>query len=315
MKIFTVEPGYIYREFTHDFPAGFEKFSKYAGIAIPIICLNPQWSIPFALGLGAARAAGSCYELYKSPTCAHLLAAQMAVISLVGTVFAHPFGMLISTAHDMIIELSICYNTASRDHLEATLFSLGKVVNNSLYFALFFHAGPQLYICSLIVQGALQLFRAKMEMNETEYLVAAGNIVLGLIRFNQARGEMVAYRESSRVATPPQKSAIKIEAPSKGELHTIVAIGNNTMGWSTNVVEADLAPHDITLIFTDYWDQDSLFGGTPLRVGSRVFAYPATLEELALAREENRGKFTTPNYWIEALNGQRWRVKRSGYKP
>lgn len=213
-----LEPVYYHREYAHDVGEQSSKNSRLdqskrvAGVALTFLSLYKPFSFPISLGMGAVRSWTCIVQLCSSieqgnPRAAsyQLLQTAIAIIALAGTIFAHPLGMLITTGHDVIFELSslVCHLEVGeyRQAAESCL----SIVNNLLYLALMVNGGWELVIISLAAQILLGIYHSQAEFRKGNYLEGTGHLLITMVRGGQLVGPVQRW-EARREA---QGSAAK----------------------------------------------------------------------------------------------------------
>lgn len=197
------EPDYYHREYVNDID---EKpvedtcgslCQRVTLVALPFLSLYKPLSFPLSLAMGAMRTWTCMNQLIVSiqqgdlkDVCYQFIQTAIAVIALVGTIFAHPLGMLITTSHDLIIEVyHLLQNLHSGDYQKA-LENCANIVNNALYLALFLRGGLEIAIASLGVQIMLGLYHSMSEFRKGNHLEGFGHLLMGMIRGNQLAGQV-----------------------------------------------------------------------------------------------------------------------------
>jgi ankyrin repeat protein len=198
------EPIYYHREYKNDISdVKFEETSltdqckRVALVALPFFSLYKPLSVPLSLGMGGMRTFTSIIQVIESikvggakDISLAVLQTGIAVIAFASTVFAHPLGMLISTGHDLVLEISqLIINLANGDCEKAIGSCLG-IINNALYLALFLDGGLELAIVSLAVQILIGLYHSQAEFREGHLLEGAGHLVMSMVRGNQLAGQV-----------------------------------------------------------------------------------------------------------------------------
>ncbi|MES1224782.1 MAG: hypothetical protein ABUT20_55335, partial [Bacteroidota bacterium] len=197
------EPVYYHREYENDISKKSEENSwshncqRVALIALPFFSLYKTLSLPISLGMGALRTWSNANLLLTSIQQGnrkdipyHLLQTMIAVISLAGTIFAHPFGMLITTGQDLVIETIHLVHHLQKGEYKEALESCANIINNSLYFALFLHGGLEIGIASLAMQIMLGIYHSHKEFGDGNYLEGAAHLLMGVVRGYQLAGQV-----------------------------------------------------------------------------------------------------------------------------
>jgi exopolyphosphatase/guanosine-5'-triphosphate,3'-diphosphate pyrophosphatase len=197
------KPTYYHREYKNDITEPKEECSPWihqsqrvAKVALPFVSLYQPLSRPLSLALGSLRSYSSITELMSEISKGntkdipyHLLQTTIAVLSLAGTLFAHPLGMMLTTGHDLVVELiSLHAHCQAGDYAKA-LESSANILNNSLYLALFLHGGLELTIASFAMQILLGLYHSRNEFKNGNYLEGTGHLLMALIRSHQMAGQ------------------------------------------------------------------------------------------------------------------------------
>ncbi len=154
--------------------------------ATPFLALYKPFSFPLAIGTGALRIGSSVVLLAQARTPEELFSESfrtaIAVISLAGTIFAHPLGLLISTSYDVILELyTLSQNVKDGKSAEA-LQSCLKIVSHILYLSLFVKGSLELALCFFAVQMVTGLLEARHEFAEGRYIATAGHVIMTALR-------------------------------------------------------------------------------------------------------------------------------------
>ena len=114
-----------------------------------------------------------------------MLQTSIAVIALAGTIFAHPLGMLISTGHDLIIEIVHLIEHLKNGEYQKAMEDCLGIINNALYLALFLHGGLEIGIASLAMQILIGLYHSQAEFKEGHYIEGTGHLLMSMVRGNQ----------------------------------------------------------------------------------------------------------------------------------
>ncbi len=166
-------------------------------VALPFFSLHKPLSLPISLTMGGLRSVmctSNLIESIRSGNCSDiaymLLQTVIAVIALAGTIFAHPAGMLITTGHDLIIELThLIHHLYVGEHRKA-LESCLNIANNALYLVLFLDGGLEMAIASLAVQILVGLSHSMNELQNGRWLEGAGHLLMATVRGNQLSAQV-----------------------------------------------------------------------------------------------------------------------------
>lgn len=197
------EPAYYHREYSNDIRkkdsdnAWIHQAQRAALVALPFISLYKPLSFPLSLATGSMRAFTSIAQLlenmrrgdsYNIPYA--MVQTAISVIAVVGTIFAHPFGMVISTTHDLSIEIAQLIDNLKAGQYPKAMEHCLNVVNNALYLALFINGGLGITIASLGMQILIGLYHSQAELKRGRYLEATGHLCMSMIRGRQLSGHL-----------------------------------------------------------------------------------------------------------------------------
>lgn len=196
-------PEYYHREFENDYNTGTSEESwaslgkRYSLVALPFISFYKPLGFPLTLVSGGLRTWSCASHLPKSFQTSdirlisyHLFQTSIAGISLVGTFFAHPLGMVMATGHDLIIEVENLQRHLRENNIEKAIESCLNIVNNSLYLALLIRGGLELAVASLAMQVLMSLYHSQAEFKKGHSLEGGAHLLMGMVRCNQLRGQI-----------------------------------------------------------------------------------------------------------------------------
>lgn len=172
---------------------------RVAFATLPFFSLYKPFSFPLALGMGGIRVWQSFDNLlgaFQKQDAADkdklhaLIDASISIISLAGTIFAHPLGMCITTAYELIVEITICKELLAKEDLAGASESFMKILNHSLYLACIGFGGLELSIASISVQLLLSVYSARTEFLKGHYIEATSHLLMSLVKGNQLRGQI-----------------------------------------------------------------------------------------------------------------------------
>jgi hypothetical protein len=237
LNILLKEPSYYHREYSNDTESprnpswsdqtNCEKAQRVLNVALPFITLYKPLSFPVSLGMGAMRTVSRISQLVicikdgkdTETTAYQTLQTAIAIISLAGTILAHPLGMLITTAQDLVIDVTKLVEHMKNGDYKKALECCGNILNNTLYFALFLNGGLELSIASLGVQILIGIYHSQEEFKKGNFLEAAGHLGIALIRGNQMKNQI-------SILNHKWKMELLIKSQENQELYA-----NNEMKW------------------------------------------------------------------------------------
>ncbi len=180
--------------------------------SLPFLTLYKPFSFPVSLGIGALRVGISAVQLAKAieegdakQIFSELTHTAVAVISLAGTIFAHPLGMLISTGYDLILEFRTLVQHMREGKYQEALESCIKILGHALYFAVFIHGGPEIAMCFFAVQILTGILEARHEFVAGHYIAGVGHALMSMLRGGQLVGQVKALQTQREVKQLIQK--------------------------------------------------------------------------------------------------------------
>jgi hypothetical protein len=201
------QPVYYHREYKNDIPnvkseesqehSLADQCKRVAFVALPFISLYKPLSFPISLAMGGLRTVTCVQQLIESIKSGNskeipyaMLQTAIAVIALAGTIFAHPLGMLISTGHDLIIEVAHLIEHLKKGEYQKAIEDCLGIINNALYLALFLHGGLEIGIASLVMQILIGLYHSQAEFRKGHYIEGVGHLLMSMTRGNQLAGQV-----------------------------------------------------------------------------------------------------------------------------
>lgn len=159
----------------------------------------------------------------------------ISAVAVAGTIFAHPVGMLVSTTHDLFIEVCQLIHHLQNNNPKEALNSCLSLFNNALYLSLFMYGGLELSILSLVGQILLGLYHARNEYQSGHWLEAAGHMGMALVRAKELLPQVNAFDKPS--SAPSQDKAADSAVPQTNAPNPkilseqIKEYENNSGGW------------------------------------------------------------------------------------
>jgi hypothetical protein len=217
------EPSYYHRNYANDVgcdetaeQAQAHLLQRVALVSLPFLSLYKPLSMPISIGMGAVRIITSLSGLHaaiqlgdRKEVAYQLLQTAASVAALAGTIFAHPAGMLITTAHDLAIEAAHLARHIKSGDKQKALESCANIINNLLYLALFLHGGLELSIASLAVQILIGLYHSQAEFRNGNYLEGSGHLLMSMIRGGQVATGVKMLRLQSEIRDILKDTGIK----------------------------------------------------------------------------------------------------------
>lgn len=177
-------PPYIHRNFQNDLPHYKDQACRIASATLPFLTLYRPCAYPLSLAMGGLRVITALRENKDSFRALHVTAAVAAVA---GTLFGHPLGMLIATAHDLFLDLHGVIKGLQDGDYRQSMTGLLQALNNTLYLGLFMGGGAPLLAASLSLQFLSGINRSYAHFQKGgERLEGTSQLLMALIRGHQA---------------------------------------------------------------------------------------------------------------------------------
>lgn len=144
-------------------------------VAIPFFSLHQSLRFPVSIAMSTLRVWNSDDQ--------DIIGKGVAIASLAGTVFQNQCGMMVTTVHDIFIEIN---KVRKENNKEEAVKSLIKIVNNLIYLALISRGGLELSIISFAMQAAINLIQCRDEFKKDRWLESVANLVLAGVRLGQS---------------------------------------------------------------------------------------------------------------------------------
>ncbi|MES2122774.1 MAG: hypothetical protein V4492_08375 [Chlamydiota bacterium] len=240
--------GYFHRDFRNDLGTPAHDYSlhdmaqRIALVALPFASLYKPFHFPLALGTGALRLYTNVTALMESVKqgdtdkaayqCAQTV---ISTAAFAGTVIAHPFGMVLTTANDLVIDVAQLGMYLKMKNYEKVMERCGKIASNTLYLAFILDGGLKLAVGSLASQALLGLYESQKEWKAGNWLEAAGHFGMTLARCRQLQIRVKSLQADVHIQDENHK---RIEEPIQmAENHKrveerIKTHESNSKGWS-----------------------------------------------------------------------------------
>lgn len=217
------EPPYFHRQYENDIPKKEKAQKKEEGgiydqcvrvglVALPIISLYRPFSKSLSLFSDCSRTITSLLGLIQNLSEQNIkgsakasLDLLLAISSLAATIFLHPLGMCITTAHDICISLYKIYLAINEGNKEEVIKQLLQITTNSLYLALMVYGSLEMQIASLALQVIWEGFNSLDELKNKNYLEFASHLLMAAIRMNQMIPQLKLLKQQKELQAAIQK--------------------------------------------------------------------------------------------------------------
>ncbi len=201
-------PSVYHREYENDLPKPNEvtdntlsQFLRVTQVALPFISLYKPLGQPLSIVLGSTRVISTVAQMIEAISSKDanaigkkVLEVAIASTALACSILAHPLGMIVTTAHDMVINVSqLIQAFYDQDYKKAAEVGL-HLLNNALYLGSFAFGSLQWSIASIGMQVFIGFYHSCDEFKKGNYLEGCGHLLMAGIRGKQMYGQVQALK-------------------------------------------------------------------------------------------------------------------------
>lgn len=166
-----------HRDYSHDYPDQKSNIIKRVALAaVPFLSLHRSLRVPMSIAMGTLRIWNTSSK--------NILGTMVAIAALAGTIFQHKLGSIITTIHDILIEIN---HVRKAPNLEEALKGLFKILNNLVYLALMTYGGLELSIIAFAMQTVLNLIQSRDEFKKGRWIEGVANLLMAGVRIYQTQ--------------------------------------------------------------------------------------------------------------------------------
>ena len=188
------KPPYYHREFENDInikptSAFTNQIKRITLVTLPFISLYEPLGKILSFTMDSAR----CYTFIskvdfradKKELAFAMFNTALAVTALAYSFFEDPTGLLITTVHDLVLNVGTLMEAINSHDSKTALEVTAQIVNNLLYLALFSTGSLEILVLSMATQILLKGYRSLDEFKKDNYLEAIGHLLMSGIKSNQ----------------------------------------------------------------------------------------------------------------------------------
>lgn len=208
-----------------------ETVKRITAIAIPFLNLYQPTAILVNIGMGGVKIYSHikvsviCLQNSEWALCGkECVQLAFTVGSIALSILMPAVGILVSNTVQLALDVHrFATSLFKGEFFEAAkaLLSIGHTV---IYLASIFYASPEIILISIIAQAAMEFYRSASEFQQGRYLECLANLVMGLIRCQQARpylktvnrnllGKSLTQDQLKEFISQAKAAAKKIEGP------------------------------------------------------------------------------------------------------
>ncbi len=171
---------HFHRDFENDVPQKEGLLNEALSASLPIFSLYRPFGRALSIGANASRLFFTAKEWDRSVEKMGNLA--LSIAALAGGIFHNNTAMMITTSHDILLNLKALKNSEDK-LLEGT-----KLLNNIAYITLIFYGSLELQILSLATQILTNLASSCTNYKKGRYLESGSELFMAAIRTKQMHG-------------------------------------------------------------------------------------------------------------------------------
>jgi hypothetical protein len=114
-----------------------------------------------------------------------VLDAALAIATIAGTILSHPAGMMITTCHDMGLNVYYCCGAIKKHDTFEAIKQIAKLTNNTFYLLTMVYASIEIQIASLTIQVVVYSISSIHEFKEGDWIEGTADFLMAAIQTNQ----------------------------------------------------------------------------------------------------------------------------------
>ncbi len=189
------------REYSNDAPQQTELYKRVALATVPFLSLSSTLRLPVSIAMGSLRVWNADHN--------DIFQTAVSVASLVGTLLQHRAGMVITTGHDLLLEIQ---KLVKQDNWEDAATSLVKILNDMVYLSLLTLGGLELSIVAFALQMVINLLQSKDEFKQGRWIEGCSNLLMAGVRLQQVHTQYQQLKRNWEIEAAIKKICV-------GELH------------------------------------------------------------------------------------------------
>lgn len=187
----------LHRDFENDGPKSSDLATRVFLASLSVGSLYRPFGRALSIGTNFSRVffAGKDFDLSFEKT-GNL---ALSVAAVAGGVFYSQIGMMITTSHDILINLREIFNEDPSKTFGHKALDGVKLLNNVAYITLLVLGSLEMQILSLAAQILLNLGTSIVEYGNDRYLEASVNLLLGGVRIGQIQGYVELWNRRRKI--------------------------------------------------------------------------------------------------------------------
>ena len=166
---------------------------------LPFIALHKPFGRGITLIVDTSRSVYSLGQLISNKNSKELIKTAITILALIGTIFAHPMGLFISTLSDLGYDISQMINLLLKNQGEKALLTILSMFQHSLYLGTLMTGSLEIVIVSLFINMIFELSRSKNEFSKGNFIETASHLLMSMVRFTQAASFMEKMADKDKI--------------------------------------------------------------------------------------------------------------------
>jgi len=176
---------------------------RVAFTALPFLSLYKPFSFPLAIAMGSLRCVSSISQLIASRSShdpmefrAAVLQTAISVAALACTIIAHPLGMIIIAASDMVQNIGKMIVAIEKGDYKKALEHGVHVLSDALFLTVFLYGSLELSVAFFAIQTLLALYHSHSEFKKGNFIEGLGHLGMSFVRGHQlySQSQLLHYK-------------------------------------------------------------------------------------------------------------------------
>ena len=188
------------RNYSNDVRAQTNLVKRVALAALPFLSLHSSLRAPVSIIMGTFRVWNTATGERKD-----LFGLVVAVIAVSGSIFQLRVGMVVTTAHDVLIEIDKIRQGQSK---EENAKSHIKIFSDITYLTLTVRGGLKLSILAFLMQAVVNLIQSHDEFKNGHWIEGVSNLLMTGVRAHQSYTQVQQLRRNWEIETSIKRISV-----------------------------------------------------------------------------------------------------------
>lgn len=185
------DPSYYHRQYEKDLPPKLESGSyaesakRATQIALPFLSLYRPFGSVISISMGSCRIITNATEVLRGDL-VKVMQVALAVLALAGTLYHFTLGLYITTAADILANLTQILQALSQQEYRQAVEELMQIFSSGLYLGIMMTGSLEVVLASILAQAMVSFYQAREEYAKGKTPEAIAKTILGFVRLVQA---------------------------------------------------------------------------------------------------------------------------------